>query len=150
MDGIFRSLYEGDARTGIPRGQCDYTKAPFDILGDTLRGTRGIMVDMYRQPEKLIQAMDAMLPFWIKKGVDSAKGMGNPFIFLPLHKGADGFLSDKQYKKFYWPYLKKILLGLIDEGVVPFCGLRGANSRLEVIRDLPKGKTAGCSTSRYG
>ena len=28
------------------------TKAPFDTIGDTLRGTRGIITDMYRQPAK--------------------------------------------------------------------------------------------------
>ena len=38
--------------------------------------------------------------------------------------------------------MKKILLGLIDEGVVPFLWAEGgSNSRLEVINDLPKGKT---------
>ena len=127
---------------GFPAGQADYTKAPFDTLGDTLRGSRGIMMDMYRQPDKLIQAMDAILPFWIKKGVSGAIGAGNPLIFIPMHKGADGFMSDEQFKTFYWPYIKKIIMGLIDEGVVPFCWAEGGfNSRLEVIRDLPKGKT---------
>jgi uroporphyrinogen-III decarboxylase len=61
---------------------------------------------------------------------------------MPLHKGADGFLSDEQFKTFYWPHLKKVIMGLIDEGVVPFIWAEGGyNSRLEVIRDLPKGKT---------
>jgi len=140
--GYFGAFFNEMPALGFPAGQCDYTKAPYDILGDTLRGTRGIMTDIYRQPKKLIEAMDAMLPFWIQKGVAPAKAMGNPFIFLPLHKGADGFLSDEQYKKFYWPYLKKILLGLIEEGVVPFLWAEGgSNTRLEVIKDLPKGKT---------
>ena len=35
-----------------------FTKAPFDVIGDTLRGTKGIMLDMYRQPDKLLQAME--------------------------------------------------------------------------------------------
>jgi len=127
---------------GFPSGQAGYTKAPYDILGDTLRGTRGIMSDMYRRPDKLIEAMDKMTPFWIQKGIIESNMNSNPLIFLPLHKGADGFMSDEQYKRFYWPYLKKILLGLIDEGVVPFLWAEGgSNSRLEVIQDLPKGKT---------
>ena len=29
-------------------------------LGDTLRGTKGIMLDMYRQPDKLLKAMEAL------------------------------------------------------------------------------------------
>jgi len=141
--GYFGAFEKEMPGLGFPSGQGGYTKAPYDILGDTLRGTRGIMTDIYRQPDKLIEAMDKMTPFWIQKGVAEANMNANPLIFLPLHKGADGFLSDEQYKKFYWPYLKKILLGLIDEGVVPFVWAEGgSNSRLEVIRDLPKGKTA--------
>jgi len=141
--GYFGAFMKEMAESGIPAHSAGFTKAPFDILADTLRGTRGIMTDMYRQPDKLIEAMDTMLPFWIQKGVAEAKMNGMPLIFIPLHKGADGFMSDEQYKTFYWPYLKKIILGLIDEGVVPFCWAEGGyNTRLEVIRDLPKGKTA--------
>jgi hypothetical protein len=128
---------------GFPAYQGGATKAPFDVIGDTLRGTRGIMLDMYRQPDKLIQAMEALTPIYIQLGVDSAKQQGCPLIFMPLHKGADGFLSDEQFKKFYWPTLRKVIMGLVNEGVVPFIWAEGGyNSRLEVIRDLPKGKTA--------
>jgi hypothetical protein len=128
---------------GFPSYQCGAAKAPFDILGDTLRGTKGIMLDMYRQPDKLLQAMEAITPLLINIGVSAAKGFGNPIVFMPLHKGADGFLSDKQFRTFYWPSLRKVLMGLIEEGVIPFCWAEGGyNSRLEVITDLPKGKTA--------
>ena len=128
---------------GFPPYQVGATKAPFDVIGDTLRGTKGIMLDMYRQPDKLLQAMEALTPIMINQGVGDAKGAGNPLVFMPLHKGADGFLSDEQFKTFYWPTLRKVIMGLVDEGVVPFVWAEGGyNSRLEVIRDLPKGKTA--------
>jgi hypothetical protein len=128
---------------GFPAYLSGATKAPFDVIGDTLRGTRGVMSDMYRQPDKLIAAMEALTPFLTELGVGAAKQIGCPLVFMPLHKGADGFLSDEQYKKFYWPYLKRIILSLIDEGVVPFVWAEGGyNSRLDIIRDLPKGKTA--------
>jgi uroporphyrinogen-III decarboxylase len=119
-----------------------FTKAPFDMIGDTLRGTKGIMLDMYRQPDKLLQAMEAMTPLMIKMGVGAAQMNGKPIIFMPLHKGADGFLSDEQFKKFYWPTLRKVMMGLIAEGCVPFPAAEGGyNSRLKVVHDLPKGKT---------
>jgi len=128
---------------GFPPYQGGATKAPFDMIGDTLRGTQGIMLDIYRQPDKLLQALDAIVPNMIQGGVGAAQMNGNPLIFLPLHKGADGFLSDEQFKRFYWPSLRKVIMGLIAEGVVPFCWAEGGyNSRLEVIQDLPKGKTA--------
>ena len=139
--GVINSFSKEMPELGFPSHQAGPAKAPFDVIGDTLRGTRGIMLDMYRQPDKLLQAMEAMTPIMIQMGVGMAKQAGNPLIFMPLHKGADGFLSDEQFKTFYWPTLKKVIMGLIDEGVVPLLWAEGGyNSRLEVIRDLPKGK----------
>ena len=62
---------------------------------------------------------------------------------LPLHKGADGFMNEEQFRTFYWPSLRAVLLGLIDEGMIPLCFAEGRfSSRLESIMDLPPGKTA--------
>jgi hypothetical protein len=140
--GVVGSFDKEMPELGFPAYQAFATKAPFDVIGDTLRGTKGIMLDMYRQPDRLLQAMEVLTPAFIEIGVSAAKQAGNPLIFVPLHKGADGFLSDEQFKTFYWPTLKKVMMGLIDEGVIPFVWAEGGyNSRLEVIRDLPKGKT---------
>ncbi len=131
------------AGLGFPQMLGGFTKAPFDVIGDTLRGTKGIMIDMYRQPDKLLEAMEAITPLMIKMGIHAAQATGHPMIFIPLHKGADGFLSDEQFKRFYWPTLRKVMIGLIDAGCVPFPAAEGGyNTRLEVIKDLPKGKTA--------
>jgi hypothetical protein len=128
---------------GFPNIAAGYTKAPFDVIGDTLRGTRGIMMDMYRQPDKLLKALEAQVPIMIGMGIGSMQQSGNPLVFMPLHKGADGFLSDEQFKKFYWPTLKAVIGGLIEGGCIPFPALEGHwDSRLNVIQDIPKGKTA--------
>jgi len=127
---------------GFPIIVGGFTKAPFDTIGDTLRGTRGIMLDMYRQPDKLLEAMERLTPIMIKMGVGAAKMNGHPLIFIPLHKAADGFLSDEQFKKFYWPTLRRVMMGLIEEGIVPMPAAEGHwDTRLEVMQDLPKGKT---------
>jgi hypothetical protein len=130
------------ATFGFPNILAGFTKAPFDVIGDTLRGTKGIMLDIYRQPDKLIEAMEALVPLMIGMGVANSQQTGNPLVFIPLHKGADGFLSDEQFKKFYWPSLKEVILGLIEAGIVPLPALEGFwNMRLKVIQDIPKGKT---------
>jgi hypothetical protein len=130
------------ATFGFPNILGGFTKAPFDVIGDTLRGTKGIMLDIYRQPDKLIQAMEALVPLMIGMGVANAQQTGNPLMFIPLHKGADGFISDEQFKKFYWPTLKAVMMGLIEEGIVPLPAAEGGySSRLEVVQDLPRGKT---------
>lgn len=125
---------------GFPRNFGGGTHAPFDMIGDFIRGTRGIMLDMFRCPEKLISAMEKTVPMLIKMGL-KAKGSGNPFVSIPLHKGPAGFMSVEQYKTFYWPTLRKVMLGLIDEGLVPMPFFEGDNtSRLEIIKDIPRGK----------
>jgi uroporphyrinogen-III decarboxylase len=130
------------ATLGFPHILGGFTKAPFDTIGDTLRGTRGVMMDMFRQPDKLLAALEALTPIMIGMGLGAARQTGNPVIFMPLHKGADGFLSDEQFKQFYWPTLRAVILGLIDGGCIPFLAAEGGyNTRLEEIRDLPKGKT---------
>ncbi|HJX03219.1 MAG TPA: uroporphyrinogen decarboxylase family protein [Dehalococcoidia bacterium] len=126
---------------GWPAGFGGGCKAPFDTIGDTLRGTRGISMDLYRQPQKLLKALERMTPIMIKMGVSAAKANNNPIVFIPLHKGADGFLSDEQFRKFYWPTFRELLMGIINEGCVPFSYAEGGyNSRLEIIKDLPRGK----------
>ncbi|MCJ7790976.1 MAG: hypothetical protein MUP49_00940 [Dehalococcoidia bacterium] len=126
---------------GFPILHGGHCKAPFDVLGDTLRGTRGIMLDMYRQQGKLIEAIERLTPLMIELGVSDARSAATPLVLIPLHKGADGFMSDEQYKTFYWPTLRKLILGLVDEGLIPLLFAEGSyNTRLEIIRDLPKGK----------
>jgi len=62
--------------------------------------------------------------------------------FISLYKGADGFMSEDQLLTFYWPALKKLLIGLVNEGIVPLLFAEGRrNSSLEIISDLPKGET---------
>ena len=127
---------------GFPAFSGGFTKAPFDVIGDTLRGTIGVMMDIYRHPQELMEACERLTPFMVKAGVASCKATGHIMPFIPLHKGADGFMSDEQFRTFYWPTLRKLIIGLIDEGCVPQLFAEGAyNQRLETICDVPKGKT---------
>ena len=138
---IMDSLREELTELGFPSGSESIAVAPYDVIGDFLRGTRGVMLDMYRRPDKLIEATEKILPMQLQTGVFIAKRSGNPRVFIPLHKGADGFMSLEQFKTFYWPTLHKLITGLIDEGLTPWLFIEGDyTSRLEIIRDIPKGK----------
>ena len=50
-------------------------------------------------------------------------------------------MSMEQFKKFFWPTLRELMVALIHEGLTP-CPLWEGNctSRLEVIKDIPAGK----------
>lgn len=126
---------------GYPSFSGGFTKAPFDVIGDTLRGTRGVLMDIYRYPDELQEACERLTPFMVKSGVASCKATGHIMPFIPLHKGADGFMSDDQFRTFYWPTLRKLIIGLVNEGLVPQLFAEGGyNQRLETICDVPKGK----------
>jgi hypothetical protein len=130
------------ARLGIPSSFAGLAKAPYDILADTLRGTRGIMVDRFRRPEKILAACERLVPIVIEWGVRQASRPGGPLLIFVLHKGADAFMSDADFRTFYWPTLKAVMKGLIEQGIVPAMFAEGGyNKRLEIIADpeLPAG-----------
>jgi hypothetical protein len=129
---------------GLPNNYGGITKAPFDFIGDTMRGTRGIMLDMRRKPDKVLEACNRLVPIAIRMAVNGTNQSGIPTVMIPLHKGADGFMSAQDFEKFYWPSLKAVILGIIAEGALPFLFAEGGyNQRLDVIADsgLPSGKT---------
>ncbi|MEW6137243.1 MAG: uroporphyrinogen decarboxylase family protein [Thermodesulfobacteriota bacterium] len=126
---------------GFPIPSGGYSQVPFDTLGDVFRGTKGIMMDMYRRPDKVMAACEKLLPIMIDSAVASAKRTGVPRVFIPLHKGLDNFMSPDQFHKFYWPHMKELLEALIREGITPWVLAEGiCNNRLEAFRDVPPGK----------
>jgi uroporphyrinogen-III decarboxylase len=129
---------------GYPLSCGAITLTAFDIISDTLRGMKGAMLDMYRQPDNLLAAIDRLLPMTIDSAIANARMSGTLGVFIPLHRGADGFMSLKQFEKFYWPGLKKLLLALIDNGITPFPFFEGSyTDRLDYLAELPKGKILG-------
>lgn len=119
-------------------------EAPFDFMSDTLRGMRGIMLDMHRRPEQLLAAQEKVLRFQVEFAKNQAKATNTPYAFIPLHRGSDGFMSLPQFEKFYWPTLKRMMLELIDDGIMPGCFYEGVwDQRLEYLAELPKGKSFG-------
>jgi hypothetical protein len=118
-------------------------KAPFDTLGDTLRGTSNIMKDMYRRPDKVLAACEKIADLQIRSIRQSALSLRTLVVSFPLHKGADGWMSQKQFETFYWPTLKKVMLACIQEGLVPIMFAEGSyNTRLESINEFAKGAVA--------
>lgn len=119
-----------------------FAKAPFDILGDTLRGTQGIMTDLYRRPEQVKAACATLAPIIIDDTVRACDFFGRATVMFPLHKGADAFMSVKQFRDFYWPTLRTVMEGLNAEGIIPMLFAEGSyNQRLEIIADYPARRT---------
>jgi hypothetical protein len=139
--------YEELAQLGFPAftpvNRGNFGGAPFDTLSSFLRGMTGSMLDMYRQPEKLLRACEVILERRIANAVPAdPKKRGNPkMVGIPLWRGDKVFMSEAQFQKFYWPGLKKALQGNIDLGYVPVPFFEAKfDDRLECLLELPKGK----------
>ena len=136
-----RAFAQKSKERGFPIDSDSMTQAPFDLLADFFRGSKGMMVDMYRRPEVVLKACEKVLPFLLERALLPARASGNPRVFIPLHLGMDGFLSREQYLKFYWPTLRELMLALIKEGLYPCPFFEGEyTSRLDIIGDIPPGK----------
>jgi uroporphyrinogen-III decarboxylase len=115
--------------------------APFDLVGDYLRGARGILTDLYRRPDKVLAACEKAIPFILKAAIGTARAMGSRFVFIPIHWAPDNFMSLDKFKTFWWPTFRKVLLGLIEADLVPVpLWEADCTSRLETIADIPPGK----------
>jgi uroporphyrinogen-III decarboxylase len=117
-----------------------FAKAPFDTIGDTLRGTTNIMKDMFRRPDKLLKALDKVADLTISTVLNTPGVERSLMITYPLHKGADGWMSKQQWDTFYWPSLKKVMDAFINEGLIQSMFAEGSfNTRLDYIDQFPKG-----------
>jgi uroporphyrinogen-III decarboxylase len=134
------SQKQGGTNTVVGISGVTFAKAPFDILGDTLRGTTNIMKDMFRRPDKLLKALDIVADFQIGTILNSPNIEKLTLVTYPLHKGADGWMSKQQWDTFYWPSLKKVMDAFINEGLIQSMFAEGSfNTRLEFIDQFPKG-----------
>jgi uroporphyrinogen-III decarboxylase len=133
-------------RKGNPvSGESVLGQAPFDMVSDSLRGMRGAMMDMYRNPEELKALCDRLVEPCLAAMETSPLKIGSPdentvaLSFIPLHRGADGFMSNDQFEEFYWPSLKKLMDGMIKKNITPMPFFEGRyNDRLEFLAEFAK------------
>jgi uroporphyrinogen-III decarboxylase len=111
------------------------TLVPLDFIGDYLRTIPNVLIDLWKVPEKVKMACDALLKVQysnLQQRFGSAKRVG-----IPLH--LNEYLSPRLYGEFYWPCLKKIIVDFNNIGIkcgVAFEGRHDAH--LERILELPK------------
>jgi uroporphyrinogen-III decarboxylase len=147
-----RTYNKGMKKRGNPvAGMGSMGAAPFDMVSDYLRGMRGAMLDMYRNPEELKKVCDALANAQLGS-LDALAGMFGTsdddtvsLSFIPLHRGADGFMNNDQFEEFYWPGLTKVMEGMIASGITPMPFFEGRyNERLEFLAEFAKKHKGKC------
>lgn len=140
----YASSAEFDAQCeelGFPIHDAATITCAFDGLSDCLRGTIPASMDMLSCPELMHAAVEQLYPGTFFGAMAQASHSRGRFIFIPMHKGMDGFMSDEQYRTLYWDTLERLVHALIDAGKIPLLYTEGHyDTRLEFLKDVPKGK----------
>ncbi len=126
---------------GFPLFNGGNSVSPYDFIADYFRGATGMMKDLFRHKEKLKLVLDKAAAFLARMTIANAKAVNHPIVFIPTHWAPDAFMSPRQFDEFWWPPFRKMLLELIDAGLVPMPMWESdCTRRLEVIKDIPAGK----------
>ena len=126
---------------GFPLPIGGLATVPFDDYSDTLRGTVDSLMDLHDRPKEVEKYIEEKLEV-VLAAIKATKGQNEgKHVFMPLHKGMDGYMSAEQYRKYYWNHLQKIILAIIDSGKVPYIYTEGKyNTRLDCLSEVPPGK----------
>ena len=125
---------------GIPPGAQGGVLPPFDMVSHSVRGMKGTMLDMFRQPDKLLELCDFLLEKALERPTPPPNEYGNVRMFMTNTRGSDNFMSNEQFERFYWPHCKKLLLTLIERGMTPCMFFEGNfDKKLEYLLEIPKG-----------
>ena len=126
------------SEAGMPGAIAGIFKAPFDIIGDKLRGFIGLTMDMYTQPDKVLKACEALMPhlYWL------AAATADPESQLPIgywmHRGCVPFVRPDQFASHYWPTVKPLIEELWRNGHQTMFYAEGNwDAHLAAFRELP-------------
>jgi uroporphyrinogen-III decarboxylase len=127
---------------GFPAAFDNIAMAPYDIIADYFRGATGMMKDLYRHPDKLLQVLDKMAVYVVRATLAAASQTDNPIVFIPIHWAPDAFMSQKQFEKFWWPSYQTVIDALIGAKLIPMTMWEhDCTRRLPFLREhTPKGK----------
>ncbi|HEY93380.1 MAG TPA: hypothetical protein G4O15_00380 [Dehalococcoidia bacterium] len=114
---------------------------PYDMISHSLRGMQGTMIDLYRNPDKILAAIDKILKRALSNPMPPPSENGYIRLFMTNTRGSDDFLSNKLFEKFYWPSFKKVIETMVERGATMCVFFEGNfTKKLEYLLELPKGE----------
>ncbi|MCC6472275.1 MAG: hypothetical protein IT514_00885 [Burkholderiales bacterium] len=141
LGACMSSFAEEMDRLGFPQSQGVMASSPYDYLGDHFRGSKGILLDMYRRKDELLAALDKVTTILLEHTVAAGSRHPCKLVYIPIHWAMDSFMSLEQFKTFFWPPFRRLLLGMIEAGLTPVCFWESVcTTRLETIADIPPAK----------
>jgi hypothetical protein len=110
---------------------------PFEYLCGG-RSFSQFVFDLFRMPDKVERAMQAMMPGLCDAGIALSKAVGAPGIWIGGWRSASKMLSGPLWDRFVFPYLEDIVRQVADAGITPILHLDSDWTRdLARFRALP-------------
>lgn len=126
---------------GYPVSYTTTGVSPYDFIADYFRGATNMMKDLFRNKDKLLAILDKACVFLSRMIIKAGQASPCPIVFIPIHWAPDPFMSPKQFETYWWPSFRKMLMNLIDAGLIPMPMWEAdCTKRLETIADIPAGK----------
>jgi uroporphyrinogen-III decarboxylase len=132
------------ATLGLPQALLSRggVQPPFSGFTNTFRTWRGIVNDMFRQPEKLKAALEKLLEYNIARAAPAVRTPGRPTLGNSgePHRVSDEFMSPKQFETFVWPYWKRAIEKTFELGydIVEMFFEGRRDKQLEYFTQFPK------------
>jgi len=95
--------------------------------------------DLYYRPELVEGALDTMTDEVIKGIIAQCKANGGNVVFMPEERAEGAIYPMKIFEKFWWPYTKRIVESLFDEGIVTWLHLDQCwDLNIPYFKELPR------------
>lgn len=131
---------------GVPRFTAPngFTYPGLDFLFNTIRGIRGLSLDMRKDPAKVEAAIEALNEIYFYPGLEALKKSAGPnpdYCFdYDITMLCHTILNPKQFERFLWPNLKAVLDVLAEKKMTVRLFFEGSSKRFwEYLKDYPKG-----------
>lgn len=131
-----------------PNAAIDYWGNGYEMLFCIFRGIKGLAYDIRRTPDKVLAAIEALdetfaLPR-LERGKQQPKGTNMNYCVdnNPVMLGHT-ILSPKQFEKFYWPHLSRLIDLAVNEDKLIYLFVEGDSERFyDFFQEFPKGHFA--------
>ena len=95
--------------------------------------------DLYYRPELVDVALDKMTDELIKTVAAQCKRTASNVVFIPEERAEGAIYPLKIFERFWWPYTKRIVEGLYDEGIITWLHLDQCwDLNIPYFKELPR------------
>jgi len=113
---------------------------PFNKLS-LMRSMEECVVDMYRRPQQLLDALEALTEGFIEEGRKMVQATGIKRVFIADHRSPGNMLSLKFFEKFSLPFLKRTVEAFAKEDIISILHCDSDwTKNLPYMRELPPKK----------